>query len=130
MKKTLIAICLVAVFVLAIALSLETHIVTVVPPAKSDVVIPMSASRPGCEKTNWCYTPPEITVSTGKTITWLNDDSGLHTVTSGYYDKPDGMFDSGHIDPGRTFSYKFEKLGDFHYFCSLHPWMEGIVTVN
>jgi plastocyanin len=133
MKKTLVlTCCLVAVLALVIAVFLGSHQTasTVAPIVESDVVIPMSASRPGCEKTNWCYTPSEITVSSGKTITWLNDDSGLHTVTSGYYDKPDGMFDSGHIDSGQTFSYKFEKLGDFHYYCNLHPWMEGKVIVK
>lgn len=130
MKKILIAACLVAVFVLALAVSLKMHVVPVAPPAKFDVAIPMSASRPGCEKASWCYTPPQITVDAGRTVTWLNDDSGLHTVTSGYYNKPDGTFDSGQIDPGETFSYKFVKSGDFHYFCSLHPWMEGTVTVK
>lgn len=130
MKKILIASGLVAVLALSVAFSLENNPITPESAPQSDVVIPMSASRPGCEKTNWCYTPPEITIESGKTVTWLNNDSGLHTVTSGYYDRPDGMFDSGHIDPDRTFSCTFEKAGDFHYFCNLHPWMEGTVIVK
>lgn len=130
MKKILITACLVAVLALAIAFSLGNNPITPVAVPESDVVIPMSASRPGCDKTDWCYTPSEITVDVGKTVTWLNDDSGLHTVTSGYYDTPDGMFDSGHIDPETTFSYAFEKAGSFHYFCNLHPWMEGTVIVK
>lgn len=131
MKKILIIAGLVAVFALAVAFSLGNNPITTTGVSeKPDVVIPMSASRPGCEKANWCYTPPEITIGTGKTVTWLNDDSGFHTVTSGYYDKSDGMFDSGHIDPEKTFSYTFEKAGDFHYFCNLHPWMEGTVIVK
>ncbi len=130
MKKIPIAICLVAVLVLVVAVSLGSNPITTGVSEKPDVVIPMSASRPGCEKTNWCYTPSEITTSVGKTVTWLNDDSGFHTVTSGYYDKSDGTFDSGHIDPEKTFSYTFDKVGDFHYFCNLHPWMEGTVIVK
>ena len=131
MNKILITICLVAVLALAVVFSLDSNpIVTTGILEKPDVVIPMSASRPGCDKTNWCYTPPEITVPAGKTVTWLNDDSGFHTVTSGYYDTSDGMFDSGHIDPEKTFSYTFEKAGNFHYFCNLHPWMEGTVIVK
>lgn len=130
MKKILIIACLVAVLVIASAFSLGGNPITPAEVPESDVVIPMSASRPGCDKTNWCYTPPEITVDAGKTVVWLNDDSGLHTVTSGYYDKSDGVFDSGHIDPEKTFSYTFEKAGSFHYFCNLHPWMEGTVIVK
>ena len=130
MKKILIAISLVAVFAIAAAFSLGSTTPADVVQEKSDVVIPMSASRPGCDKTSLCYVPPEITVPVGRTVTWLNDDSGFHTVTSGYYDTSDGMFDSGHIDPERTFSYTFEKVGSFHYFCNLHPWMEGRVTVK
>jgi plastocyanin len=135
MKKKLVAICISVVLVLAVAALLgniqagitESDTISV---AKSDVVIPMSASRPGCNEANWCYSPSEITANVGSTITWLNEDSGLHTVTSGYYDNFDGTFDSGHIDPGKTFSYTFEKLGDFHYYCTLHPWMEGTVIVK
>lgn len=135
MNKKLVAICISVVVVLAVVAILGNIQSGIVDPvavqmAKSDVVIPMSASRPGCDETNWCYSPSDITTSIGKTITWVNEDSGLHTITSGYYDKPDGMFDSGHIDPGKTFSYKFEKSGDFHYYCRLHPWMEGTVIVQ
>jgi len=130
MKKILIVAGLVAVLALAAAFSLGSKPIAPAAAPESDVVIPMSASRPGCDENNWCYTPPEITVSAGKTVTWLNDDSGLHTVTSGYYDAADGMFDSGHIDPEKTFSYTFEKPGIFHYFCNLHPWMEGTVIVK
>lgn len=130
MKKILIAAGLVAVLALSVAFSLGNNPITPAAVPRSDVVIPMSASRPGCDKTNWCYTPPEITIESGKTVTWLNNDSGLHTVTSGYYDEPDDMFDSGQIEPEKTFSYTFETSGSFHYFCSLHPWMEGTVIVK
>ncbi len=133
MKKKLVAICVVLALAVAAFLgSLQSGITesATIPIAKSDVVIPMSASRPGCEEANWCYSPSEITTSIGGTITWINEDSGFHTVTSGYYDNFDGTFDSGHIDPGKTFSHTFEKLGDFHYYCNLHPWMEGKVIVK
>lgn len=131
MKKTLVACCSAAVLALIITILSTFQIAsTGIIPEKSDVVIPMSVSRPGCETTNSCYAPPEITVNAGKTITWINKDRAFHTVTSGYYNKFDGMFDSGHIDPGQTFSFKFDKLGGFHYFCNLHPWMEGTVIVT
>jgi len=78
------------------------------------------------------YNPPSIKVYSGTTATWTNDDSAAHTVTSGTVS--DGivgsMFDSGLIPAGSTWSYKFEKSGEWDYFCTLHPWMEGTVSVN
>lgn len=94
------------------------------------VSIAMSSSRPGCEKTNTCYVPFEIEVDSGDTVTWVNEDSAFHTVTSGYYDAYDGLFESGQMDPMQKFSYQFEDVGDFHYYCRLHPWMEGQVSVS
>lgn len=142
MKTKLAAICASAVLILAAAafigstqagttepVMISTELV-ITPTEKPDVRIPMSASRPGCEEAGWCYSPSEIATDVGRTVTWLNEDSGFHTVTSGYYDDFDGAFDSGHIDPGKTFSHTFEKPGDFPYYCALHPWMEGIVTVK
>lgn len=94
------------------------------------VSITVSSSRPGCEKTDSCYVPPEIVVYQGDTVTWINDDSAFHTVTSGFYDEHDGLFDSGHIDPSQIFSFKFDKGGYYDYYCRLHPWMDGQVIVR
>jgi len=88
------------------------------------------------------YDPPQMVVTTGDTITWYNDDRESHTVTSGessgrfgWMDnkslgKPDGIFDSERFLPGESWSYKFEESGTFSYFCTIHPWMEGIVIVE
>ena len=88
------------------------------------------------------YSPPVISVITGDTVTWYNDDKEGHTVTSGDspgrfgwmdnkdFGKPDGLFDSGRFIPGESWSYKFEESGTFSYFCTIHPWMEGIVIVE
>ena len=54
-----------------------------------------------------------------------------HTVTSGLVlTGPDGNFDSGLIRPGETFSNMFDESGTFRYFCMIHPWAEGSVTVE
>jgi plastocyanin len=88
------------------------------------------------------YDPPQMFVRVGDTITWYNDDREGHTVTSGessgrfgWMDnkdlgKPDGTFDSERFNPGESWSYKFEEYGTFSYFCTIHPWMEGIVIVE
>ena len=88
------------------------------------------------------YDPPQMSVIVGDTITWYNDDREAHTVTSGDspgrfgwmdnkdFGKPDGIFDSGRFMPGESWSYKFEESGTFSYFCTIHPWMEGIVIIE
>jgi plastocyanin len=97
----------------------------------ADVSIPQDSATPGCEADNACYIESEVTVSVGATVTWTNDDTAAHTVTSGTpTDGPDGMFDSSIIMSGATFEYTFEEAGDYDYFCIVHPWMTGKVTVE
>lgn len=97
--------------------------------SENTVSITMSASRPGCENTE-CYSPSKIAIHTGDTVTWVNNDRGFHTVTTGYYDTPDGMIESHQLEATEKFSYKFDELGEFHYYCRLHPWMEGTIIVS
>ena len=97
---------------------------------KADVIMPTKVSRPGCEEQNKCYLPYQIVVGKGKEVIWINEDSAFHSVTSGKYDAPTDLFDSGHMDPYQTFSYTFDSTGIFDYYCTLHPWMEGQVVVE
>lgn len=96
----------------------------------ADVIMPTKVSRPGCEQTNSCYIPTVITIQKGQQVTWLNDDVAFHSVTSGFYDQPSALFDSGHLDPGQKFSVSFDQEGVYDYFCTLHPWMAGKVIVE
>ena len=96
-----------------------------------DVSISEGASSPGCEADNSCFVESDATVSTGGTVTWTNNDSAAHTVTSGTpTDGPDGVFDSSIIMAGKTFEFTFDKAGEYNYFCVVHPWMTGKVTVE
>ena len=89
------------------------------------------SSVPGCEDTNECFIPSEARVSVGGTVTWSNDDTAAHTVTSGSaVDGPDGNFDSSLFMAGSTFRHTFNTVGTFPYFCMVHPWMQGIVIVG
>jgi plastocyanin len=65
-----------------------------------------------------------VEVKVGETVTWINDDSGRHTVTS-----KDGFFDSGMMGKGQSFSYTFDKEGEYTYHCEPHPNMVGTVVV-
>jgi len=95
-----------------------------------DVIMPSKVSRPGCEETDRCYIPSNIIIEKGKQVTWVNEDSAFHSVTSGFYETPTEFFDSGHLDPFESYTLTFDELGTFDYFCTLHPWMKGQVIVE
>ncbi|MFQ5497825.1 MAG: plastocyanin/azurin family copper-binding protein [Nitrosopumilus sp.] len=95
-----------------------------------DVVMPTKVSRPGCEKENKCYIPSVIVVEKGQEVTWINEDSAFHSVTSGFYDESTTLFDSGHLDPYESYTLTFDEIGTYDYFCTLHPWMKGQVIVE
>lgn len=71
------------------------------------------------------FKPENITVKAGDTVTWTNEGAVQHTVTA-----DDGSFDSGLIDPGKTFKTSFDKAGTFNYLCTLHAGQKGSVTAE
>jgi plastocyanin len=78
------------------------------------------------------YVPSETTAKVGDPVTWKNDDTAIHTATSGKDATPDGKFDTSLVSPGQS-SKPIEmpnEPGRYEYFCTLHPWMEGTITVN
>ena len=97
---------------------------------KGDVIMPTKVSRPGCEEEDRCYIPSQIVINIGEQVTWVNEDSAFHSVTSGFYDAPTDLFDSGYMDPFESYTLTFDEAGTYDYFCTLHPWMEGQVIVE
>ena len=83
-----------------------------------------SSTSPQIVAKEFSFIPQTITVAVGTTITWINDGSEEHTVSS-----DTGIF-SGVISPGKTFSYTFTTAGVFNYHCGIHPEMIGTVTVK
>ncbi|WP_299290500.1 plastocyanin/azurin family copper-binding protein [Nitrosopumilus sp.] len=107
---------------------------------KYEIIIPSGASDPGApffwsEKSTG-VTTGIITVHPGDTVEWHNADTAFHTVTtvteesykSGEFVE-DGVIDSGFFTAGKSFTQKFDELGDFYYYCIIHPYMFGIVHV-
>ena len=80
------------------------------------------------------YYPEEFAVPAGTTVAWFNDDPAqLHTVTSGTPDDEANsgrVFNSGGIPYLSFFQYTFEQAGTFDYYCQIHPWITGRVTVS
>jgi plastocyanin len=74
------------------------------------------------------YNPNPIEIKVGDTVTWINNDSSPHTVTSSSSSK-DSNFDSDVLRRGETFSFTFDREGEYPYFCTLHPSMVGTIVV-
>jgi plastocyanin len=70
------------------------------------------------------FKPKSITVAPGTTVRWVNHGQERHTVTS-----RDGLFDSGPMAPGATYTYTFTRHGTFNYFCRPHEMMGMVGTV-
>ena len=90
-----------------------------------------SALWPDCVDAAQCYLPGEVVISPGDQVTWINKDGAAHTVTGGsaISGGPNRTTDSGAVHAGETFSHTFEETGEYPYFCMIHPWMSGKVTV-
>ena len=100
-------------------------------PQTHTVDMPEGTAVPGCEETNACYLPADITINAGDTVEWINVDTAAHTVTGGSpADGPSGVFDSSLVMGGASYAFTFEEAGSYDYFCMVHPWMVGSVTVN
>jgi plastocyanin len=77
--------------------------------------------------------PKESTVYPGTTVTWTNDDTTtIHTVVEGGPQSGGAtpVFDSSIIAPGATWDNTVDTAGEFTYYCNLHPFMTGKVTVS
>jgi plastocyanin len=74
---------------------------------------------------NFAFNPPNAPVAPGTPVTWVNNDQVSHTATAN-----DGAFDSGTLQPGQSYSFKFDKPGTYAYHCEIHPYMTATVTVS
>ena len=115
----------------AAAIQAEAAVAASAGPQTHIVETAMGSGAPGCETSNACYLPQDITISTGDTVLWDNVDTAAHTVTGGSpADGPSGVFDSSLLMAGLDYSFTFDDAGNYDYFCMVHPWMVGSVTVN
>ena len=73
------------------------------------------------------FAPTALSVTAGTRVTWVNKDFEPHTVVSA---GDSAAFKSAGLDTDDKFSVVFDKAGTFKYFCSVHPRMTGVVTVQ
>ena len=77
------------------------------------------------------YSPLNLEIPVGSTVTWVNDDSVPHNIQSiDVNGRVTQMFNSPPLNTGDRFEFTFEEEGVFKYYCSFHPWRVGLVTVS
>jgi plastocyanin len=93
----------------------------------SVIIVPGSSSPFNGE----FYVPNIVTVSPNTSVTWTNQDTSSHTITSGDFTTgPSGQFDSGLVNTGATFTHQFSTPGTYAYYCTIFPFMSGMVNVT
>jgi len=122
MKRKHTLIVLLGLAVLAAACS---------PNAASTQTITQPAASGTAQVTiaNFAFDPAQLQVKVGTTVTWTNNDSTGHTVTA-----DDGTFTSSTLKKGDTYSFTFNEVGTFAYYCKPHggpggQGMSGVITV-
>jgi len=114
-------------------------IISISPSAFAETTITtgsVNLSLPGCEETDECYTPSEVTVDVGEKIIMTNiDPAGIHTFTSytleDDFPTASGIFDSSMLmGENLTFEWTADTVGEVPYYCTLHAWMRGIIIVQ
>lgn len=84
-----------------------------------------TAAGPTIDITKFAFNPAEITVEPGTTVIWVNHDEVPHAVASN-----DKAITSKALDTDDRFAHTFDQGGDYSYYCTLHPFMTGVVHVR
>jgi plastocyanin len=84
-----------------------------------------SASQNTVAIKDYAFSPSTLTIQKGTNVTWRNDDSVQHQITS-----DSQAFSSPLFGTGGTYTYQFNTTGTFPYHCSIHPSMKGTVVVT
>ena len=71
------------------------------------------------------FQPASLTIQTGASVTWRNDDSVSHQIAS-----DTNAFSSPVLSPGASYTHVFDQAGTYPYHCAIHPFMTGTITVQ
>lgn len=115
-----------------VAAALSTAVGTALAAKTASVEIVTNPD--GDSTTPGMFVPGELHIKKKTTVTWTNNDVLPHTVTEGSEEETDAghvpLFDSGRISTSGTYSYTFNKNGEYYYYCKLHPLVTGEVIVG
>ena len=93
-------------------------------PASSPMASPGASNAVAVAIVDYGFDAAAIEIPVGTTVTWTNTGGVIHTTTSN-----DGLWDSGILNTGETFSYTFTEPGTYAYRCNLHPKMLATIVV-
>ena len=71
------------------------------------------------------FAPNRLEIAAGTTVRWTNNDQLVHTISA-----DDGSWDSGPVEPGKSWSHTFTQAGEFAFHCTPHPFMKAVVVVR
>lgn len=74
---------------------------------------------------DFVFSPADLTVDAGTEVTWTNEDSAVHDATA-----REGDWRTELLSKGDGQAISFDTPGAFEYYCTVHPWMEGTITVR
>ena len=93
----------------------------------ADVIMSHNAASPVCKLNQQCFLPFNAKILKSGIVTWINHDETVHSVVSGN-GEPNNRF-SYYVFPGQSAQHRFDESGEYNYYCDLHPWAHGKVTV-
>ncbi len=127
MTKTIIIIAVVIVIGIGIYILLNNNSnTTPSAPVSNTPTPPVASDVTTISIKNFSFNPSTMTIKTGAKVTWINDDTVSHTVTS----DSGNLLNSGTISPGQSFSFTFTSAGSINYHCNIHPMMKGSIVVG
>jgi plastocyanin len=91
-----------------------------------------ASAAPGAKQTtitidNYTFYPGVLPIARGTTVVWVNKDDDVHTIKS--QDGPQ-MFQSPGLETGAHYGFTFNRAGTYHYICTVHPYMHGVIVVR
>jgi plastocyanin len=93
--------------------------------ATGDAVVDAAARAVTIKIDNFAFAPPDLTIAAGTKVTWKNEDGEVHRVKDDH-----NGFSSAALDTDDSYSHTFATPGVYHYFCTIHPYMVGKITVK
>lgn len=93
-------------------------------PASTSGTATASKGSVSVDINHFKFHPPALSIKAGTTVVFSNSAHIAHTATHA------GLFDTGHIKPGRSVSVRFTQKGAFPYHCKIHPFMHGKIVVG
>src|SRR5882672_5622780 len=74
---------------------------------------------------DFAFTPPAVSVQVNDQVVWTWAGAANHSSTS-----DTGLWNSGILGPGSSFTNAFLSAGNFPYHCALHAFMTASITVT